>query len=179
MIGIKRGMTQVFDENGQLFGVTAVEVGPCIVTQVKTEKNDGYNAIQMSLGKKKRELRINNTDEYKVGQELKADIFKAGDTVKVSGKSIGKGFAGTVKRFHDHRGPMSHGSKSHRIPGSIGSGTTPGRVWKGRHMPGRLGGGMASVKNLRVVQVIPEMNLLLIYGPVPGKNGNLVMVRKA
>jgi len=179
MIGIKRGMTQVFDENGQLFGVTAVEVGPCIVTQVKTEKNEGYNAIQMSLGKKKRELRINNPDEYKVGQELKADIFKAGDTVKVSGKSIGKGFAGTVKRFHDHRGPMSHGSKSHRIPGSIGSGTTPGRVWKGRHMPGRLGGGMVSVKNLKVVQVIPEKNLLLIYGPVPGKNGNLVMVRKA
>jgi large subunit ribosomal protein L3 len=178
MLGIKKGMTQVFDENGRMLGVTVVETGPCRVTQVKTAEKDGYQAIQLGFGKKKKEIRIDNPDEYKVGQEIKVDIFKPGDVVKVAGRSIGKGFAGTVKRFHTHRGPMAHGSKSHRIPGSIGSGTTPGRVWKGRKMPGRLGGGMVTEKSLLVVQVIPEKNLLLLKGSVPGKKGNLVLIRK-
>lgn len=172
-------MTQVFNSAGNVQGVTVLEAGPCAVTQVKFVKNDGYNAIQLSFGKKKREIRVDNPEGYKVGQEIKVDIFKVGDKVKVSGHTIGKGFAGTVKRFHMHRGPMAHGSKSHRIPGSIGSGTTPGRVWPGKKMPGRLGGGMATVKSLRVAQVIPERNLILVQGSVPGKRGNLVLVRKA
>lgn len=129
-------MTQVFDEKGQMYGVTVVEVTSGI------------------------------------------ENVSAGDVVCASGYSIGKGFAGTVKRFHDHRGPMAHGSKSHRIPGSIGSGTTPGRVWKGRNMPGRLGGGGATVKNLRVIQVVLEKNLLLLCGSVPGKRGNEVRIWK-
>ncbi|MDD5593280.1 MAG: 50S ribosomal protein L3 [Candidatus Margulisbacteria bacterium] len=179
ILGNKRGMTQVFDENGKLLGVTVVEAGPCPITQVKTEEKDGYRALQLSFGKKTREIRLDQPGEYQKGQELKVDMFKAGDVVKVSGLTIGKGFAGNVKRFHTHRGPMSHGSKSHRIPGSSGSGTTPGRVFKGRKMPGRLGGGMITVKSLIVVSVISEKNLLLLKGAVPGKNGNLVLVRKS
>lgn len=172
-------MTQIFNETGQVLGVTVVEAGPCRVAQIKTKERDGYSALQLALGKKKREIRVDNPGEYQVGQELKADIFKPGDMVKVTGKAIGKGFAGTVKRYHDHRGPMTHGSKSHRLPGSSGSGTTPGRVWKGRHMPGRLGGGTVTSKSLRVVQVIPEKNLILLTGAVPGKRGNFVLIRKA
>ena len=110
--------------------------------------------------------------------ESKLDDFKAGDLVKVSGKSIGKGFAGVVKRFHDRRGPMTHGSKSHRIPGSIGSGTTPGRVWKGRHMPGRMGGGMVSVRKVKIAQVMADKNLILLLGSAPGKRGNNVTITK-
>ena len=178
LIGRKRGMTQLFDSSGQVIVVTVIEAGPCPVTQVKTAKADGYGALQLSFGKKKREVRVANPDEYKVGQEIKVDIFKPGDAVKVTGKAIGKGFAGVVKRYHDHRGPMTHGSKSHRIPGSSGSGTTPGRVWPGRHMPGRLGGGTVSVKRAQIVQVDPEKNLLLVKGAVPGKPGNLLMIRK-
>lgn len=172
-------MTQIFNETGQVFGVTVVEAGPCRVAQIKTKEKDGYGALQLALGKKKREIRVDNPGEYQVGQELKADIFKPGDMVKVTGKAIGKGFAGTVKRYHAHRGPMTHGSKSHRLPGSSGSGTTPGRVWKGRHMPGRLGGGTITNKRLRVAQVIPEKNLILLVGAVPGKRGNFVIIRKA
>lgn len=178
ILGKKKGMTQIFDENGRLHGVTVVEAGPCPVTQIKTEEKDGYAALQLGFGKKRREVRLEKSGDYQPGQELKVDLFKVGDVVKVSGYSVGKGFAGNVKRFHTHRGPMTHGSKSHRIPGSSGSGTTPGRVFKGRKMPGRLGGGMVTVKSLTVVQVIPEKNLLLLKGAVPGKAGNLVLVRK-
>ena len=178
LLGTKKGMTQLFDENGRLHGVTVVEAGPCPVTQVKTAEKDGYSALQLGFGKKKREVRVDKSSDYQKGQELKVDLFQVGDVVKVSGLSVGKGFAGNVKRFHTHRGPMSHGSKSHRIPGSSGSGTTPGRVFKGRKMPGRLGGGMITAKSLTVLQVIPEKNLLLLKGAVPGKAGNLVIVRK-
>ncbi len=171
-------MTQIFDEQGRLHGVTVVEAGPCPVTQVKTDEKDGYSALQVSFGKKKREIRVEKSGDYQKGQELKVDLFKVGDVVKVSGLTVGKGFAGNVKRFHTHRGPMSHGSKSHRIPGSSGSGTTPGRVFKGRKMPGRLGGGLATVKSLTVMQVIPDKNLLLLKGSVPGKAGNLVVIKK-
>ncbi|MGB9613369.1 MAG: 50S ribosomal protein L3 [Candidatus Margulisiibacteriota bacterium] len=129
-------MTQVFDEAGNLMGVTVVEV----------ETIEGINP---------------------------------GEYVNVSGRTIGKGFAGRIKRFHQHRGPMSHGSKCHRLPGSIGSGTTPGRVWKGKNMPGRLGGGRATVKNLKVIQIIPDKKLILVYGSVPGKRGNELEVTHA
>jgi large subunit ribosomal protein L3 len=179
LLGIKKGMTQIFEENGNVLGVTVLEAGPCTVTQVKTMEKDGYCAIQMSFGKKKKEIRSDKPEEYKVGQELKADLFQPGEMVKVSGRAIGKGFAGIVKRYHARRGPMSHGSKSHRIPGSISSGTTPGRVRKGKKMPGRMGGGMVTNRSLKVVQVIPERNLLLLKGSVPGKSGNLVLIRKA
>jgi large subunit ribosomal protein L3 len=178
IIGNKLGMTQIFDDSGNVIGVTVIQAGPCQVTQVKTSENDGYIAIQLLFGGKKREFRLANSGEYKVGQELKVDQFKAGDTVKISGKTVGKGFAGVVKRFHDHRGPMTHGSKSHRIPGSSGSGTTPGRVWPGRHMPGRLGGGMASIKRTEIVQIDAENNLVMVRGSVPGKKGNLVLIKK-
>jgi large subunit ribosomal protein L3 len=115
MIGIKKGMTQVFDEQGIMHGVTVVEAGPCQVTQVKTAEKEGYKAVQLQLGKKKREFRVEKPEEYQVGQEIKVDIFKPGDVVRVTGKSIGKGFQGNIKRYHHHRGPMSHGSKSHRL----------------------------------------------------------------
>lgn len=178
IVGKKIGMTQIFDENGQVQVVTVVQAGPCPVTQVKSEKSDGYAAIQLGIGKKKREVRVDKADEYKVGQEIKADIFKAGDMVKVTGRSIGKGFQGTIKRFHTHRGPMTHGSKSHRLVGSASSGTTPGRVRPGRKMPGRMGGGMVSRIRVEVVKIDAEKNLIMLKGSVPGKDGNLILIRK-
>jgi large subunit ribosomal protein L3 len=178
MLGIKKGMTQIFDDQGIMHGVTVVEAGPCQVTQIKTAEKEGYKAVQLAFGKKKREIRVDKTDDYQVGQELKVDIFKPGDVVRVTGRAIGKGFQGNIKRFHTHRGPMSHGSKSHRLVGSASSGTTPGRVWKGRKMPGRLGGGQVTQKSLTVIQVIPEKNLILLRGAVPGKKGNYVLIRK-
>jgi large subunit ribosomal protein L3 len=178
LLGCKVGMTQVFDANGQVIGVTVLQAGPCQVTQVKSEETDGYNAIQMLFGKKKREVRVDKADEYKVGQEIKADIFKPGDSVKITGRAIGKGFQGTIKRYHTHRGPMSHGSKSHRLVGSASSGTTPGRVRPGRKMPGRMGDGNISAKNVVIVQVDAEKNIILLKGSVPGKKGNLILIRK-
>lgn len=186
----------MFDETGNVVPVTVIEAGPCVVTQVKTVESDGYPAIQIGFGKAKklskpsqghlkelnarylREFRIEKPEEFKVGQEIKAEIFKPGDVVAVSGISIGKGFAGTVKRYHYARGPMSHGSKSHRIPGSIGGGTTPGRVYKGKGMPGRMGGARVTVKSRKVVSVDAEKNIILLSGAVPGKKGNLLEIRK-
>ncbi|MFA6169436.1 MAG: 50S ribosomal protein L3 [Candidatus Margulisiibacteriota bacterium] len=179
MLGKKIGMTQVYDESGNMIGVTVVEAGPCVVSQVKTVAKEGYDAIQITFGKKKCEIRVDNPADFKVGQEMKADAFKSGDMIEVSGTTVGKGFAGRIKRWHQHRGPMSHGSKFHRIPGSIGSGTTPGRVWKGKQMPGRMGNCQATNKGLTVIQVIPEKNLILLKGSVPGKRGNTVFIRKA
>lgn len=189
-------MTQVFDGAGNVVPVTVIEAGPCVVTQLKTAKTDGYNAIQVGFGKARklnkpskghlkelnakylREFRVGKPEEYKIGQEIKVEIFQPGEFVYVSGVTVGKGFAGTVKRYHHARGPMTHGSKSHRIPGSIGAGTTPGRVYKGRKMPGRMGAVKATVKNLKVVKIDPEKNILLLAGGVPGKRGNLLLVRK-
>jgi len=196
LLGKKVGMTQVFDETGNVVGVTVIEAGPCIVTQLKSKEKDGYNAIQVGFGKTKkltkpkkghlkelnaaflREFIVEKPEEFTVGQEIRAEIFKAGDLVSVSGTSIGKGFAGTVKRHHHSRGLMTHGSKSHRIQGSIGAGTTPGRVFKGLRMSGRLGGGQTTVKNLRVVEVRAKTNLVLLEGAVPGKAENLLVIRK-
>jgi len=176
--------------------VTVVEAGPCVVTQVKTAEKDGYAAVQLGFGKTKRpnkpsqghakgsslrhlrEFRVGKPDEFKVGQELKAGIFNPGDTVTVAGITVGKGFAGNVKRHHHGRGPMTHGSKSHRLPGSIGAGTTPGRVLKGRKMPGRMGAVRAKVRNMKVVSVDASRDLVLLGGSVPGKKGNIVEISR-
>lgn len=196
ILGKKVGMTQVFDSAGNVVSATVIEAGPCVITQVKTKANDGYDAIQVGFGKAKRlnkpmqghqkkafaralrEIRMAKVDDYKTGQEIKASIFKVGELVTISGLSIGKGFAGVIKHYHHARGPMSHGSKSHRIPGSIGGGTTPGRVLKGRVMPGRMGGVNVKVRNVEVVEVNAEKNLILVHGSVPGKKGNLVMIER-
>jgi large subunit ribosomal protein L3 len=201
LLGIKLGMTQVFDKDGKVVPVTAVLAGPCYVIQKKTSASDGYNAVQVGFGSGRnvnkpkaghvgkagisqaprhlREFRVDKVDEYKLGQEFNVSIFKPGELVNVTGTSIGKGTAGTVKRWHFNRGPMTHGSKSHRLPGSIGAGTTPGRVLKGTKMAGRLGGSRVTVKNLTVVQVNPEKNLLLVSGAVPGADNGLIKIKKA
>ena len=196
LIGKKVGMTQLFDDTGNMVPVTVVEAGPCVVVQVKTQDNDGYGAIQVGFGKKKtnkiskplkghlkelnasilKEIRVEKPEEFKVGQEIKVDIFKSGDFVAISGKGIGKGFAGNIKRHHHHRGLMSHGSKSHRITGSIGAGTTPGKVYKGKAMPGKMGNKKVTVQGLKVFKIDLEKNLILVRGSVPGKSGNIVMI---
>ncbi|OGC23234.1 50S ribosomal protein L3 [candidate division WOR-1 bacterium RIFOXYB2_FULL_42_35] len=196
LIGKKIGMTQIFDQAGNLIPVTVVEAGPCVVTQVKTIENDGYLAVQLGFGTNKKnnkpkkghlkeatsrylkEIRLKKTEELEVGQEIKAEIFNPGDIVSVTGNSIGKGFAGTIKKFHFSRGLMTHGSKSHRITGSIGAGTTPGRVLKGKKMPGRMGAVRVSVPSLTVVQVDPENNVVLLKGSVPGKPGSIIMINR-
>ncbi|MDI6731303.1 MAG: 50S ribosomal protein L3 [Candidatus Margulisbacteria bacterium] len=196
LLGKKVGMTQVFDPAGNVVPVTVLEVGPCTVTQVKTQAKDGYNAVQVGYGKSKkinkpqkghlketnarylREFKVKDPAPFEVGQQIRVDLFAAGDKIIVSGVSIGKGFQGTIKRHHHHRSAMSHGSKSHRIPGSIGSGTTPGRVYKGRAMAGRMGNEKVTVKNIKVVEVNKEKNLLLLHGAVPGKKGNLIAILK-
>ncbi|MBD2502945.1 50S ribosomal protein L3 [Anabaena azotica] len=199
ILGTKLGMTQIFDEAGVAIPVTVVQVGPCVVTQVKTKPTDGYAAIQVGYGEVKpkalnkpllghlakssapplRHLKEYHTDtssDYALGQEIKADIFSAGQLVDVIGTSIGRGFAGNQKRNNFGRGPMSHGSKNHRAPGSIGAGTTPGRVYPGKRMAGRLGGTRVTIRKLTVVRVDAERNLLLIKGAVPGKPGALLSI---
>ncbi|MBC8120539.1 MAG: 50S ribosomal protein L3 [Gemmatimonadaceae bacterium] len=203
ILGRKLGMTQVFDEEGRAIPVTVVEAGPCPVTQVKTEATDGYSAIQLGYvearekvltrpevghckkaGLEKpmrhlREFRIDTPTQYSLGQMIGVDLFTAGQIVDVVGKSIGKGFAGGQKRHNFARGPMAHGSKNHRAPGSIGAGTTPGRVFPGKRMPGRMGNHRVTVRKLTLVRVIPERNLLLIKGAIPGVEGGLVMITPA
>lgn len=196
LLGRKLGMTQIFDKSGYVVPVTVIEAGPCYVVQ----KNEDSGCVQVGykktakakkpvLGRLKKagiteglrhfqEFEQAGKEEIAPGQEIKVDIFKEGEKVAVSGVSIGKGFAGTVKRHHFRRSPMSHGSKSHRIPGSIGAGTTPGRVYKGKRMAGRLGGKNVTVKNLTVVQIDPEKNLLFLKGAVPGVEEGLLEIRK-
>jgi large subunit ribosomal protein L3 len=199
ILGTKLGMTQIFDDAGAAIPVTVIQAGPCTVTQVKTKQTDGYSAIQIGYGEVKpkalnkpllghlakssapavrhlREYHIDNSSEYALGQQIKADIFSTGQIVDVSGTSIGRGFAGNQKRNNFGRGPMSHGSKNHREPGSIGAGTTPGRVYPGKRMAGRLGGKSVTIRKLTVVRVDPERNLLLIKGAIPGKPGALVSI---
>ncbi|MFB2768687.1 50S ribosomal protein L3 [Pelatocladus sp. BLCC-F211] len=199
ILGTKLGMTQIFDDAGVAIPVTVIQAGPCTVTQVKTKQTDGYSAIQVGYGEVKpkalnkpllghlakssapavrhlNEYRIDNSGDYALGQEIKADIFSAGQQVDVIGTSIGRGFAGNQKRNNFARGPMSHGSKNHRAPGSTGAGTTPGRVYPGKRAPGRLGGSRTTIKKLTVVRVDSDRNLLLIKGAVPGKPGSLVNI---
>jgi large subunit ribosomal protein L3 len=199
ILGTKLGMTQIFDDAGVAIPVTVIQAGPCTVTQVKTKQTDGYAAIQVGFGEVKpkalnkpllghlakssapalRHLSEYHTDtssDYALGQEIKADIFSAGQIVDVIGTSIGRGFAGNQKRNNFGRGPMSHGSKNHRAPGSIGAGTTPGRVYPGKRMAGRLGGSRVTIRKLTVVRVDAERNLLLIKGAIPGKPGALVSI---
>ncbi|MEK0178231.1 MAG: 50S ribosomal protein L3 [Oscillatoriales cyanobacterium] len=199
ILGTKLGMTQVFDAEGKAIPVTVIQAGPCTVTQIKTKPTDGYSAVQIGYSEVKpkalnkpelghlaksganplrhlQEYRLEDTSSFELGQQLKADAFAAGQIVDVIGTSIGKGFAGFQKRHNFKRGPMSHGSKNHREPGSIGPGTTPGRVYPGKRMAGRMGNVQVTVRKLTIVRVDTERNLLLIKGAVPGKAGALVNV---
>ncbi len=200
IIAKKIGMTQIFAENGILIPVTVLEAGPCVVTQKKTEENDGYTAIQVGFGDIKekhvnkpskghfdkagvapvkilKEFRLDNIDEYEVGSEIKADVFSAGDKVDVSGISKGKGFQGAIKRHNQHRGPMAHGSKYHRGLGSLSSATTPGKVKKGKKMPGHMGSVNVTIQNLEIVRADAEKNLILIKGAVPGNKGSVLVIK--
>jgi large subunit ribosomal protein L3 len=201
ILGRKMGMTQVFDDAGRAIPVTVVEAGPCRVAQVKTPETDGYTAVQLSFGAPKRvnkplsghyskagiepgrhlvELRLDEPGDWKVGEEIKADIFEVGDLVDVIGVTKGKGFAGTMKRHNFAGLPATHGTqRKHRAPGAIGACATPSRVFKGTRMAGHMGHRRVTTLNLRVIKADPERNLLLIRGAVPGPRGGLVMVRTA
>jgi large subunit ribosomal protein L3 len=199
LLGNKIGMTQIFDESGNIIPVTILKVGPCVVTQVKTKSKDGYDSIQIGYGnvsektltqpelghlqksniqplKYLKEFTVNKTDEFQIGQILNVESFIPGQLVNIRGKSIGKGFSGLQKRHNFSRGPMTHGSKNHREPGSIGMGTTPGRVLPGKKMAGQLGNKITTIKKLKIIQINSEENILVIKGSVPGKPGNLLSI---
>lgn len=199
LLGNKIGMTQIFDDTGNIIPVTILKVGPCIVTQVKTEAKDNYDSIQVGytnvssksltqpeLGhlqksniqplKYLREFRTAKDHNFEVGQTLNVDFLSSGQLVDIKGKTIGKGFAGLQKRHNFTRGPMTHGSKNHRAPGSIGMGTTPGRVLPGKKMAGQLGNKIATIRKLKIIQLNLEENILIVKGSVPGKPGNLLSI---
>lgn len=201
IIGKKIGMSQIFDENGKVIPVTVVEAGPCPVVQKKTVEKDGYEALQLGFGtiadknvnapvkghyKKAniapmrvlKEFRLNNCADYEVGSVIKADIFAEGDKVDVSGTTKGHGFSGTIKRWNFHIGPLAHGSGYHRGVGSMGSNSSPSRVFKNKKMPGQYGNEKCTVQNLQVVRVDADRNLLLIKGAVPGARGGIVTVKQ-
>ena len=200
VIGEKLGMTQVYDEQGLCIPVTVIKVDPLTVTQVKTVETDGYNAIQVGVvpAKEKhltkaqighfkknnlenfrhlQEFRVDNPADYQVGKKIDLSVLNEISKVDVSGKSIGKGFQGTVKRHNFSRGPMGHGSKNHREPGSIGAGTTPGRIYKGKRMAGNMGNEKVTVSKLSIVKIVSDKNLLLVKGSVPGPEGKLVTIK--
>lgn len=200
VLGRKVGMTQVFDDSGRMIPVTVLEVTPCTVVQVKTPERDGYSAVQLGSEPVKeaktnkplrghfaragvgphrilREFRVGDASTFEVGQTVGVDIFDVGQRVDVTGRSKGKGFAGSIKRHGFSRGPMSHGSRYHRGPGSLGASADPSRVFRGRKLPGRMGFDRVTVRGLEVVRVDPDRNLLLLKGAVPGPRGNLVTVR--
>lgn len=200
LLGNKIGMTQIFDESGNIIPVTILKVGPCVVTQVKTVLKDGYNSIQIGYGKIStksltqpelghlqksniqplkylKEFRLNeNLEQFEIGQVLNVDSFSVGQLINIRGKSIGKGFSGLQKRYNFARGPMTHGSKNHREPGSIGMGTYPGRVLPGKKMAGQLGNKVTTIKKLKVIQTNSDENILVVKGSVPGKPGNLLSI---
>ena len=197
LLGRKVGMTQVFQEDGTMVPVSVVAVEPNTVTALRTPDRDGYTAVQIGAGTAKRltkprlgqlkglprvrdvrEFRVDDVSGYEVGQTLDASLFSAGETIDVTGVSKGKGFAGTIKRHHFRRGPETHGSDSHRQPGSIGAGTDPGRVWKGTRMAGHMGDERVTVKKLTVVRTDPARNVVLVKGSVPGARNALVILRK-
>jgi large subunit ribosomal protein L3 len=202
LIGKKLGMTQIFDEEGRRIPVTVVEAGPCVVIQKKTVATDGYNAIQVGFAPKDaaranrplvghckgagqgtfrhlRELRIDDVDQYKVGDTIGADIFSVGDIIDVTGTSIGKGYQGVVKRWGFKGGRSTHGSRFHRAPGSIGCSATPSRVFKNKKMPGQLGNERVTVQRLKVARVDSADNLLLIKGAVPGSDNGVLLIRNS
>ena len=199
LLGNKIGMTQIFDEPGNIIPVTILKVGPCIVTQVKDIVKDGYNSIQIGYGnvsnksltqpelghlqksniqplKYLKEFKVNESDEFEIGQVFNVASFSPGQFVNIRGKSIGKGFSGLQKRHHFTRGPMTHGSKNHRAPGSIGMGTTPGRVLPRKKMAGQLGNKVITIKKLKVIEINLKENILVIKGSIPGKPGNLLSI---
>lgn len=218
ILATKVGMTQIFAEDGTLTPVTVLKAGPCVVTQVKTAENDGYEAVQVGYGEKKdkivnkdksgkkevvhrhgltkaeqghqskagvsgkrflREFKLDNASEYKPGQEIKVDVFEAGDKVDATAISKGKGFQGAIKRHNQHRGPMTHGSKYHRHAGSNGAASDPSKVFKGKKMPGQMGAVKVTIQNLEVVRVDAENDLLLVKGSVPGPKKALVTIKEA
>ncbi len=218
ILATKVGMTQIFNDNGELTPVTVLQAGPCVVTQIKTVENDGYSAVQVGFvdkkdkiinkdanGKKEirnrhgvtkaekghfdkagvsgkrfvREFKFDNAADYKLADEIKADIFAAGDKVDATAISKGKGFQGAIKRHGQHRGPMTHGSKFHRHQGSNGACSSPSRVFKGKGMPGQMGAEQVTVQNLEIVRVDAENNLLLVKGAVPGPKKSLITIREA
>ena len=202
LIGKKIGMTQIFNEEGKVIPVTVIEAGPCVVSQVKTEETDGYNSIQLGFGAIKeskvnkperghftkaniaparylREFRVDSIEDVKVGDELKADIFMAGDKIDIQGTSKGKGFQGVIKRHGQHRGPMGHGSMYHRRPGSMGSTSTPGRVFKGKKLPGHMGAETVTILNLEVIKVDLDKNIILVKGSVPGAKGSILKIKSS
>ncbi|WOD38821.1 50S ribosomal protein L3 [Nodosilinea sp. E11] len=202
ILGKKLGMTQIFDEAGNAIPVTVVQAGPCVVTQVKTKDTDGYAAVQLGFDEvteKKlnkpelghlvksgsaplrhlKEYRVDAADGFELGQAVTASTFSEGQLVDVTGKSMGRGFAGYQKRHNFRRGPMAHGSKNHRAPGSTGAGTTPGRVYPGKRMAGQMGNERVTICKLEVVRVDGDRNLLLIKGAIPGKPGGLLSIAPA
>lgn len=202
IIGKKLGMTQIFDEKGNVVPVTVIEAGPCVVAQVKTVETDGYNAIQLGYGEVKakhinkpeaghfaksklenkkhlREFRLEDISNFKVGDEVKADVFAKGEKVDIQGTSKGKGFQGVIKRHGQHRGPMGHGSMYHRRPGSMGPCATPGRVFKGKKLPGHMGSVTVTIQNLDVVAVDMDKNVILVKGSVPGAKGAILKIKSA
>ena len=201
ILATKVGMTQIFNDEGVLIPVTVLQAGPCVVTQVKTQENDGYEAVQVGIGEKReklvnkpekgqfdkagvsckryvREFRFENAAEYELGQEIKADIVAAGDHIDATAISKGKGFQGAIKRHGQSRGPMAHGSKYHRHAGSNGACSDPSKVFKGKKMPGQMGNKQITVQNLEIVRVDAENNLLLVKGAVPGPKKSLVTIKE-
>ena len=201
ILATKVGMTQIFNEDGSLTPVTVLQAGPCFVTQVKTVENDGYSAVQVGYADKReklvnkpmqgqfdkagvsykrfvREFKFENAEEYQLGQEIKADIFAAGDKVDATAISKGKGFQGAIKRFNQHRGPMAHGSKYHRHAGSNGACSDPSKVFKGKGMPGHMGHKKVTIQNLEVVRVDAENNLILVKGSVPGPKKSMITIKE-
>ena len=201
ILGSKIGMTQIFTEAGEVVPVTVVEAGPVVVTQVKTIENDGYNAVQVgfvdakekslnkpqkghlaaanTLKKHLKEFRVESVDAYTVGQEIKADVFAAGEMIDVTGISKGKGFQGPIKRHGQSRGPESHGSRYHRRPGSMGACSYPGRVFKNKKLAGHMGSVKVTVQNLEVVRVDADKNFILVKGAIPGAKGSVVTIKEA
>ena len=201
ILGKKIGMTQIFTEHGEVIPVTVVEAGPVVVTQIKTTENDGYTAIQVgfqdakekslnkpqkghlaaanTLKKQLKELRVDSVEEYTVGQEIKADLFAAGELIDVTGISKGKGFQGPIKRHGQSRGPETHGSRYHRRPGSMGACSYPGRVFKNKKLAGHMGSVKVTVQNLEVVRVDADKNFILVKGAIPGAKGSVVTIKEA
>ena len=202
LIGKKLGMSQLFSADGEAMPVTVIQAGPCTITQIKSVDSDGYNALQLSFGEKKpqgttkpllghfkrcgkgpfnviKEVKVDDVGDFELGQEISAEIFQIGELIHVMGRSKGKGFAGTIKRWNFSRGPISHGGMNKRPPGSIGCSASPSRVIKGRKMPGQMGNRRVTVKGLKIVDVRPEENIILVKGAVPGGRNGVVLIKRS